>query len=106
MVGYCKALGDCFRSAIMKFFFYHNFIASSLSKNYKEKDEFEKNLKGNIEFLTKYAGNAPENFFNKVRLLEAELAAMQKKEVEAKSKFKQAILLSKKYESLSEEAIC
>jgi len=108
MAKHCKALGDCFGNLILKLFFcfYDGLVASSLSEKYEKKDEFMENIAENIKFLTKHVENAPENFLNKIHLLKAELAAIQKKEAEAKLNFEKAISLSKANGLLSEEAIC
>ena len=107
LIDICKSLKDHLGFLFLKviFYFYDGLIASSMARNEDKKVKFIEMVEDDIVNLKQYAETAPENCLNKVSLLEAELAAMQKKESHAKAFFQRAISLSKKHGFINEEAI-
>ena len=98
LIEICKKLEAYFGTVFYKviFYFYEGLVTSSMARSAEKKDDFIEIIKRDIDKLERYADNAPENFRNKLMLLEAELAIMQKKESEAKSHYQKAISLSNK----------
>ena len=107
LIEICKSLEKYFGNIIHKviFYFYEGLVTSSMARNAEKKDEFIKIIKEDIAKLELYADNAPKNYYNKLMLLEAELAVMQNKESEANSYYQKAISVSNKNGFVNEEAL-
>jgi len=103
----CKRDEEHFGMKLFKamFHFYDGLVASSISRNIERKEKYMKIIEENIINLKHYAENAPMNYLNKARLLEAELAVLHKNEAQAKSLFQKAISLSKKHGFVHEQAL-
>ena len=59
----------------------------------------------NIAELRNFCQNVPQNYLNKLRLLEAELAVVQNDQLKATPCFKEAIALSRKNNFIQEEGL-
>lgn len=89
-------------------FLFYDGLATIIAMHYeqgKEKETLSQHAKENIIKLRKMSEDAPENYLNKVCLLEAELAVVYEDKNKAISSFQRAIELSMKHNFLHEEAV-
>jgi len=103
----CRPLEEYFGNVFQKviFYFYEGLITSSIARNTENDIEFIKIIKEDIVKIERYVDNAPMNCRNKILLLEAELAVLQKREDEASSHYQMAISVSNKNGFPNEEAL-
>ena len=105
----CRPLISYITSFYMEpIFLFYDGLATIIAMHYeqgKEKETLSQHAKENIIKLRKMSEDAPENYLNKVCLLEAELAFVYEDKNKAISSFQRAIELSMKHNFLHEEAI-
>ncbi len=89
------------------FFFYDSLIKLTFYSNSKKTDQkkIKRRIKSNQKKLKKWSEHAPENYYHKYYLVEAELARALNKDRKAGECYNQAIVLAKQHEYLNEEAL-
>ena len=89
------------------FLFYDGLVSLASVKTFEQEGKKSKiqHAKGIITRLRKMSEDAPENYLNKVHLLEAELAVINNDTSKAVSNFESAIKLSVKHNFPHEEAL-
>jgi len=90
---------------ILPFFrFYEGLIASVMIKKKKDVAKWERTLNESISSFTKWSASAPENYMNKLALIEAEMAVIRGSEL-ASDLYEKSIELAKCNNFLNEEAL-
>ena len=93
-------------SCIFEFFvFYSGLVACSMAKKEEKRSHWLLIANENLNLLKGWSEVVPQNFENKLTLLEAEIAFAVGNKDEAKELFKEAIYLSKKHGYINEEAL-
>ena len=98
-----KNIGNLYHLPL--FYFFDGLVSLAFARNGVDQGRHLKNVEENIVKLKCLCDNAPQNYQNKVCLLEAELAAVRKNQLDATLQYQLAISLSNKNGFLSEEAI-
>jgi len=103
----CRSLDNYLKGFYMYpiFLLYSGLVSLEHARSAMEKDEWIKDAKENIAKLRNMAKDSPANYLNKVHLLEAELAVVNRNTPEAVSHYQKAILWSNKNGFLHEEAM-
>jgi len=85
--------------------FYTGLLSLFIAKSSSEKSKLISTANGCITQLRKWSKTSPHNILNKLMLLEAELSAINGDEDLAIQSYEKAILLSKRYNFIHEEAL-
>ena len=88
-------------------YFFYSLILTALFEKASEKDKFsfQKIIKKNINQLSKFVKNCPENFLHKQLLIQAELYRIQNKSDKAGEYYERAIESAKENEYIQNQAI-
>lgn len=87
------------------YLFYSGLVSLELAKNIDERDALVESAKESISKLKLLSDNAPMNFQNKCRLLQAELAVVVGNDQQAKVLYQESIKLSQQHGFIHEEAL-
>ena len=85
--------------------FFEGLVSLAVAKLVEDEEQCIAIASKNIAKLKIMSNNAPENYSNKVAILEAELAVVRGDRQKAKKIFTEAISLSRKYGFINEEAL-
>ena len=87
------------------FVFYSGLIAACMAKKQEESFYWLQIAKESMFLLKAWSVIVPENFQNKLILLEAEMEVIDENKDKAETLFRESIILSKKYRFVNEEAL-
>ena len=88
-----------------QYFLYYGLASLALARHCEDKREYIEHAEVSISLLRQYSANAPQNYLNKMYLLQAEYYAIHGDDVNAKEGYSKAISVSKENGFLHEESI-